>query len=175
MGSLPTFASADAGRPFRPPSATYLDKVHLDIVYGDTISKLGFSYAILLIDRVTKYMWFYGLRSLVSACITNALEQFRADAGGLPKQFRCDCDQKLLGDEARRWIYRQKSNIIGAPAGRQSANGLAERAWATVCAMARVLDRGTDATWLLIPCHPARVQDDQPDPSQGRWEAHHPF
>ena len=71
----------------------------------------------------------------MSACIIEALEQFRADAGALPKQFRCNCDQKLLGGEARPWIYRQQSKIIGAPAGRQSANGLAKRAWATVCAM----------------------------------------
>ena len=82
-------------------------------------------------------MWFYGVRSLVSACIIDALEQFRADARGLPKQFRCDCDQKLMEGKARRWIYRKKSKIIGGPAGRQSANGLDERAWATVCAMAR--------------------------------------
>ena len=89
-----------------PSTKRYLDKVYLDIAYGDTISKLGFRYAILLINRATKYMWFYGLRSLVSACTIDTLEQFRADAGGLPKQFRCDCDQKLLGGEARRWIYR---------------------------------------------------------------------
>ena len=89
-----------------PPTKQYLDKVHLDTIYGDTISKLGFCYAILLIDRATKYMWFYGVRSLVSACIIDTLKQFRADhAGGLPKQFRCDCDQKLLRGEARRWIY----------------------------------------------------------------------
>jgi hypothetical protein len=68
-----------------PPTKRYLDKVHLDIVFGDTISKLGFRYAILLIDRATKYIWFYGVKSLVSACSIDALEQFRADAGGLPK------------------------------------------------------------------------------------------
>ena len=57
-----------------PPTKHYLDKVHLDIVFGDTISKLGFRYAVLLIDRATKYLWFYGVRSLVSASIIEALE-----------------------------------------------------------------------------------------------------
>ena len=56
------------------PTKRDLDKVHLDVVYGDAISKLGFRYAILLINRATKYMWFYGFRSLVSACIIDALE-----------------------------------------------------------------------------------------------------
>ena len=40
-----------------PPSKRYLDKVHMDIVYGDSISKLGFPFALLLIDRATKYIW----------------------------------------------------------------------------------------------------------------------
>ena len=76
------------------------------------------------------------MQSLVSECIIEAFKQFCAYAGSLPKQFRCNCTWKLLGGNACRWIYRTKSRIIGAPAGRQSANGLAERAWATVCAIA---------------------------------------
>ena len=136
LGEFANLRKRKRGGPL-PPSKRYLDKVHLDIVYGDTISKLGFRYALLLIDRATSYVWIYGMRSLLSACVVEALEQFRADAGSLPKQFRCDCDQKLLGGGARRWIYSEKSKIIGAPAGRQSSNGLAERAWATICAMAR--------------------------------------
>ena len=36
-----------------PPSKRYLDKVHLDIVYGDSISRLGFRFALLLIDHAT--------------------------------------------------------------------------------------------------------------------------
>ena len=52
-------------------------------------------------------------------------------------QFRCNCNQRLLGGGTRCWIYRNQSKISGAPAGRQSSNGLAERTWQTVCAMAR--------------------------------------
>ena len=69
----------------------------MDIVYGDVVSKLGFRYGLLMIDRATKYIWFYGLKSLGSDNIIAAFEQFRADAGGLPTEFCCDCDQKLLG------------------------------------------------------------------------------
>ena len=116
----------------QPPSKKYLDKVHVDILFGDVVANLGYRYALLLVDRATKYIWIYGLKSLLSENIIDAFSQFRADAGGLPRQFRCDCDQKLMGGDARRWIYRNNSKIIGAPAGRQSSNGLAERAWQTI-------------------------------------------
>ena len=85
-----------------PPSKKYLDKVCMDIVYDDVISKLGFCYALVLIDRATKYIWVYGLKSLTSPWIIDALEQFQADASGLPKQLCCDCDQKLLGGNTGR-------------------------------------------------------------------------
>ena len=48
------------------PTNHYLDKVHLEIIFGNTISKMGYRHAILLIDRATKYIWFYGVKSLVS-------------------------------------------------------------------------------------------------------------
>ena len=38
------------------PTDHYLNKVHLDIVFGDTIRKLGYRYTILFIDRATKYI-----------------------------------------------------------------------------------------------------------------------
>ena len=69
----------------------------MDAVYCDSISKLGFRFALRLIDRCTKYIWVYGLKNLLSSDMIGALEHFRADAGGLPKEFRCNCDQKLLG------------------------------------------------------------------------------
>ena len=72
------------------PTNHYLYKVHLDIFFGDTTSNLGYRYAILLVDRSTKYIWFYSVKSLVSECIIEALEKFRADAGSLPNQFLCD-------------------------------------------------------------------------------------
>ena len=77
------------------------------------------------------------MKNLLSESAIKALEQFQADDDSLPKQFRCNCVQKLLGGDVCRWIYRKESKIISAPAGRQSSNGLAEQNWKTVCAMAR--------------------------------------
>ena len=105
----------------------YLDKVHLDIVFGDCLGLGGFRYAIILVDVVIHYTWIYGLTSLTSSEVINALEQFQADAGSIPKRFHADFDKKLIGGKALKWILANKSNIIAAPAGRQSSNGLAER------------------------------------------------
>ncbi|EJK48458.1 hypothetical protein THAOC_32741, partial [Thalassiosira oceanica] len=154
-----------------PPTKHYLEKVHMDIVFGDVISKLGYRYALLLVDRATKYIWVYGVKSLTAVNIIAALEEFRADAGGLPKQFRCDCDQKLLGGNARRWIYRNNSKVIGAPAGRQSANGLVERAWQTMCSMARayLTDAGMSRDyWYFAIAHAARMMNYIPGKVEGK-------
>ena len=113
------------------PIDQYLNKVHLEIVFGDTISNLSYRYAILLINRANKYIRFFIVKSLMFECIIKALKHFRADSGSLSKKFCCDCNQKLLGSNACHWVYCVESKIIGAPAGRQSTNGMAERAWAT--------------------------------------------
>ena len=117
IGDFYNLHKRDRGKSLAP-NDHYLDKAHLDIVLGNTIRNLVYHYAILITDLATKYIWFYGMKSLVYECIIKALEKFRADDGSLPKKFRCDCDQKLLGGNARRWIYRVKYKIIGAPTGR---------------------------------------------------------
>ena len=101
LGKFANLRKRDHGEAF-PPSKRYLEKVHLDIVYGNSISKLGFRYALLLVNCATKYIWICGLKSLLSRCVIEALKKFEAEVGTLPKQFRCNCDQKFLGGEARR-------------------------------------------------------------------------
>ena len=76
------------------------------------------------------------MSSLTSNHVISALEAFRADANGVPKKFHSDFDKKLIGGKALKWILTNKSNIIAAPAGRQSSNGLVERTWRTVVQMA---------------------------------------
>ena len=59
--------------------------------------------------------------------ITSALEQLKADGGRLTNWFNSDFDGKLIGGNSLQWILSNGSNIIDAPSGRQSLNGLAER------------------------------------------------
>jgi len=53
---------------------------------------------LLLVDVATQYSWFYGLTSLAADAIIGALDEFKADAGGVPRRFHSDFDKKLIAD-----------------------------------------------------------------------------
>ena len=100
----------------------------------------------------------FGLKSLHS----DAFSQFRAEAGGLAVQFRTDCDGKLFSAPVVRWLQENNSNIISAPAGRQSANGLVERQWRTMVEMARSFlteKQMPRAFWFYAIQHAARMMN----------------
>ena len=99
----------------------------MDIVFGDCMVLGGHRYTLLLVRVATRYCWLYGMSSLLSTSIKYALELFKTDVGRLPQRFHSDFDRKLMGGNALRWILSNCSNIIAAPAGRQSSNVLAER------------------------------------------------
>ena len=88
-------------------------------------------------DVATRYCWLYGMSSLSSTSIVSALELFKADAGRPPHRFHSNFDSKLIGGNALQWILSNGSNIIAAPAERQSLNGLAELTWRNIIQMAR--------------------------------------
>jgi transposase InsO family protein len=115
----------------------FLDKVHLDIVFGDCIALDGFRYALVIVDVATRYCWVYGMQALTSNEIISSLNSFTSIAGMVPKLFHSDFDQKLIGGKARKWILESGSRIIAAPSNRQSSNGLVERSWQTMIRMAR--------------------------------------
>ena len=115
----------------------FLDKVHMNIVYGDCLSLNSFCYALLLVDVATRYCWLYRMLSLTSTHIIHAFDTFRSDVGRVQKKFHTDFDKKLIGDNALRWILSSSSKVIAANAGRQSSNGLVERTWRTIVVMAR--------------------------------------
>ena len=48
----------------------------MDIVYGGCVALGEFRYALLLVDVTTQYTWMYGLSSLTSSHIIDALEAF---------------------------------------------------------------------------------------------------
>jgi hypothetical protein len=142
-GELPTsladFATINQPNKGKPltKKRKYLDKVHMDIVFGDCLSIGGYRYALVLVDVATRYCWVYGMQALTSNEIISCLEAFRCDADGIPKLFHSDFDKKLIGGKALRWIQEAISRIIAAPSNRQSSNGLVERTWQTLVRMAR--------------------------------------
>ena len=120
-----------------PRPESYLDSVHMDIGYGDCESVGGFRYVLLLVDRTTRNAWVYGLKTLSQDLIVQALEKFRLDAGALPKTLYTDFDKKLIAGTTEKWLTTNECKVLPAPPSHQDQNGLVERTWRTVVAMAR--------------------------------------
>jgi hypothetical protein len=57
----------------------------------------GYKYALIFVDRATRFNWCFGLKSLHHEDILSTLLAFWAEAGHLARQFQCDCDEKLFG------------------------------------------------------------------------------
>ena len=103
--------------------------------------------------------------SLSSTSITSALELFKADAGRLPHRFHSDFDRKLIGGNALQWILSNVSNIITAPDGHQSSNGLVERTWCTLIQMERsfITEKKLGREfWYFAVQHSAMMPDQVP-------------
>jgi hypothetical protein len=116
LGEFATIPKQKRGAPLPRPT-TALDKVHLDIVFGDGVGHLGFRCTLLFVDRATRYIWIFGLKSLHADALISAFSQFRAEAGRLATHFRTDCDAKLLSHQVVSWLRENCSDIASAAAG----------------------------------------------------------
>ncbi len=103
LGEYATIAKRKRGDPLPRPQQA-LQRVHLDIVFGDGLGRLGYRYALLFVDRATRYIWVFGLKTLHADALIAAFTQFRAEAGGLAVQFRTDCDAKILSAQVVTWL-----------------------------------------------------------------------
>ena len=63
IGDYTTINSPSHGKPIQK-HRKFLDKAHLDIVFGDCMALGGFRYALVLVDVATRFTWVYGLTSL---------------------------------------------------------------------------------------------------------------
>ena len=143
-GEVPTLLSkfanmskAPRGKEIEKEASSYLEYVNVDIAFGDCMSIKGYLYSLIFVDRATRYNWVFGLKNLSQASILEAFHRFRAEAGGYAKQFRTDCDEKLIGGEVKKHLLAEQSDIVAAPARRQSSNGLVESHWKVMVRMAR--------------------------------------
>ncbi len=129
FGSFVTIPKAKWGLPLDRTHYRYLDTVHMDIVFGDCLSVGVYRYALILVDRATRYNWTFGLKTLSSSCILAAIWLFRAAAGSLARCFYCDCDTKLFGMAISKYLVDNGSKVVAAPAKHQSSNGLVVLHW----------------------------------------------
>ncbi|KAL7547756.1 hypothetical protein ACHAWF_011034 [Thalassiosira exigua] len=111
----------------------------MNIAFGDcaSVGDSRHKYALVLVDRTTRYNWVFSLRSLSSLDILSALKDFRAAAGRLSTLFRCDCDENFFDSAVRSFLHDNGSRVEAAPSGRQSSNGLIESHWKIMVHMAR--------------------------------------
>jgi hypothetical protein len=97
LGSFATIPMGKRGLPLSCTPYRYLDGMHMDITFGDCLLVGGYRYALILVDRATRYNWTFGLKSLSYECMLSALCLFRAAAGALACCFYCNCNAKLFG------------------------------------------------------------------------------
>ena len=76
LGSYATVPKAKRGTSLDHNSYKFLNAVHMDIAFGDCVSVGGYRYALILVDRATRYNWAFGLKTLSSDCILSALHLF---------------------------------------------------------------------------------------------------
>ncbi len=60
LGSYAMIRKANSGGPLERQKYKYLDAVHMDIAFGDCLSVGSFRYALILVDRATRYNWAFG-------------------------------------------------------------------------------------------------------------------
>ena len=133
-------------QPSTPPSK-YSQIWHLDIGYGPTTSIGGFKYALLLVDKATRYKRMYPLKNLGSSILT-AMKKFVNEVGITPTLIRTDFDYKLMGGEVEKILIDKNIRIEAAPPKRQHQNGLVERNWRSAVTMTR--------NWLRSAMLPAK-------------------
>jgi len=116
------------------PRSSYFGKVmHMDIVFGPEVAV---HYGLLFSDHHSRMNYVYLLRNL-TADIPKQLEAFFAHIGFVPRRSISDFDLKLIGGRARKYLNSLLVHVNAAPATRQDRNGLVERHWKTMLAMAR--------------------------------------
>jgi hypothetical protein len=136
MGDLATVKkSARSTTPVSRPEC-FGDVIHMDIVFGTDVSIGNILYGLLFTDRHSRMTYVYHLQNL-SSDIKKQLDAFFAHLGFVPKRLISDFDTKLIGGSAREHLNSLLIHCNAAPAYRQDRNGLAERHWQTLIAMAR--------------------------------------
>lgn len=146
-GDLATIRKSPQNTAPVPRPLSFDDVIHMDIVFAPEVALANTHYGLIFTDRYSQMTYMYPLQNLTTDIIKQ-LDCFFAHLGCLPKRLITDFDTKLIGGKARDHLNRLKIHVNTAAAFRQDKNGLAERHWQTLIAMAR--------NWLLSAELPAK-------------------
>ena len=119
-----------------PHPSAFADVIHMGITFFPDVSIGNIHYGLMFTDRFSHVTYIYPLQNLTWD-IKKQLEAFCAHLGTIPKRLISDFDTKLIGGKAREYLNSLKIHVNAAPANRQDKNGLVERHWQTMVAMAR--------------------------------------
>jgi hypothetical protein len=108
----------------------------MDVVFGPDIAVGNINYGLLFTDLYSRMTYLYPLQNLTSD-IVKQLESFFAHLGFSPRRLVTDFGTKLIGGKAREYLNSLKIHVNAAPANHQDQNGLVERHWQTIVAIAR--------------------------------------
>ncbi len=131
----------------------------------------GLKYALIFVDRATRFNWCFGPGSLHHNDILSAFLAFQSEAGRLAKQFFCDCAEKLSGSNICSFLYLEQSSIIASPVGWQSANGPVEFHWKIMLHMLRayLMEKQMPRMfWYFAIKHSARMMNMIPSKYTGK-------
>ncbi len=167
LGAYATIPKAARGKPIDQLPSKYFDIVHVDIAFGDCVSVGGYKFALVFVDRATRYNWTFGLMSLQHSDIQAAFLAFRAKAGSFACQFCCDCNEKLLGSAVRSFLHTNNSSIAAMAGGAtifQRLSGIPlENHGPHVQGISHQKANAPD---ILVLCHQACGSDDEHDPRE---------
>ena len=114
-----------------------LKRVGMDIAHGDGTSVGRCKHSLFLVDCCTSQSFIRGMQGSSGSNVCEALWKFFIDAGGFPKVTQCDFDPKLIGGKAAALLCSHGTRTQAAPPNRQDKNGLVERKWQSIVAMAQ--------------------------------------
>ena len=134
----------------------------MDIAYGDTVAPGGIKFALIIVDRKTRYNYVFPLTDCKSTTIIATLQLLKVSAGKLPRLLYTDFDPKLLSKKVTTWYNSQNGMILAAPPEQQDQNGLVKRTWQTISTMARAFINDKQmprSFWFCAIKHASRVQN----------------
>ena len=126
------------------------------------VAPVGIKFALLVVDRKTRYNFVLPLQDCKSISITNALQKLKVMDGKLPQIMYTDFDPKLLSKTVTNWYHNNDGMIMAAPPEQQHQNGLAERTWKSISQMARAYINNKQMSksyWYWAIKHASRIQN----------------
>jgi hypothetical protein len=147
IGHFATFPKTPRNTTPVPRPSRFGDVIHVNIVFGPKIAIGNVHYGLLFSDRFSRMTYSYPLKNLTSY-IQKQIEYFFAHLGFHPHRLISDFDPKLIGGKTCDYLNSLLIHVNAAPSGCQDRNGLAERHWQTMVAMAR--------NWLASAKLPAK-------------------